>query len=249
MQKLIVVTGSSSGIGKEIVKKFSSNKNKILMIARNERNILSAIYDIKLEIPDADLDYIALDASRPENIANIIHKIESFNKNIDAIICCAGAAYKMKSSTLIEKFEEWKFSYEANILTSMLVLEGLEHLISESGSVILFSSIAAYRGSGGTGAYGAMKAALHSYCHTLAARLGTKGINVNVIAPGYIAETSFFNGSLSKEREKILIQQTMLGRSGKPSDCANLCLYLCSKDGEYITSQIIQVNGGSSHGV
>lgn len=249
MQKLIVVTGANSGIGKEVAKKFVAHKNKVLMIARNENNILKAICDIKKEVPDADLDYVATDISKPENIADIILKIKSFNKKIDGIICCAGSAPPPNNGTLEERFEEWNYSYEANILTAILVLEGLEFLISENGSVILFSSIAAYRGSGGSGAYGAMKAALHSYCYTLAARLGVKGINVNVIAPGYISETHFFNGLLSEEREALLIQQTMLGRPGKPNDCAGLCLYLCSKEGEYITSQIIQINGGSSHGV
>ncbi|HFN0790196.1 TPA: SDR family NAD(P)-dependent oxidoreductase [Klebsiella variicola subsp. variicola] len=249
MNRLIVITGASCGIGKSIVERFSAAGDKVLLIARNENQLIQTISDISSKNEDVELDYIALDVSKVESISLLRKKIDDYGKPVDALICCAGAASLAVGSDIPTVYNEWMDSYNSNVMTAVLTIEGLESIIADNGSIVLFSSIAAYRGSGGSGAYGAMKSALHSYAHTLALRFGTRGINVNVIAPGYISETNFFGDRLTNGRRDMLIKQTILGRPGKPSDCAGLCFYLCSNEGEYITSQIFQINGGSNHGV
>lgn len=249
MNRLIVVTGASSGIGKSIVEKFAKNGDQVLMIARNSDLLLKTISDIKSRVKFADLDYIALDMSKIDSVSYLLEKISKYDRLVSSLICCAGSASPTIGIDISSISNEWIQSFNSNVMTSVFAVEGLSSVLEDDGSIVLFSSIAAYRGSGGTGAYGAMKSALHSYAHTLATRLANRNINVNVIAPGYISETNFFGNHLTNDRKNMLVNQTLLGRSGKPCDCAGLCFYLCSIDSKYITSQILQINGGSNHGI
>ncbi len=250
MNRLIVVTGAGTGIGKATAERFARNSDKVLLIGRRENKLIKAIADIGKKTENTDMDYIALDMSVLQSLHRLRAHIERFDLQISALICCAGSAPTVAGNGDLKMIaQEWHDAYQSNVLTSVLAAEGLEPLMAENGSIVLYSSIAAYRGSGGSGAYGAMKAALHSYAHTLALRLGVRGINVNVIAPGYVAQTDFFGDRLPEARKMELIRQTAMGRPGKPEDAANLGFYLCSDEGAYITSQILQINGGSNHGV
>ena len=143
--------------------------------------------------------------------------------------------------------ELWTGNFRANVLTAVLLTEALRDLLADNGRVLLLSSIAAVRG-GGSGSYGAAKAALHPYAYDLAAALGPRGITANVIAPGYIADTEFFGGGLSEERRRFLVGQTLNGRVGVPEDVASLAHWLASPGGAHVTGQILQVNGGAERG-
>ena len=78
----------------------------------------------------------------------------------------------------------------------------------------------------------------------MAAQLGPEGITVNVVAPGYIADTEFFGDTMTEARRQRLIGQTLVGRAGEPDDIAGAVRFLASPEAAYITGQIIQVNGG-----
>ena len=128
------------------------------------------------------------------------------------------------------------------MLTAVLLTTALEPKLRPGGRVILLSSVAALRGGG---VYGAAKAALHGWAYALAARLGGRGITVNVVAPGYTAGTEFFGESMSPARHATLVGQTLVGRAGEPADVAAAVSYLAAPEAGYVTGQILQVNGGS----
>ena len=112
--------------------------------------------------------------------------------------------------------------------------------------MVNFSSIAAHRG--GSGSYGAAKAAVEAWTLTLAQELGADGITANVIAPGYIEATEFFRGRMTEERRAAIIAQASNGRVGTPSDIAGTALFLASPAAGHITGQILHVNGGTLAG-
>ncbi|MGL6234653.1 MAG: SDR family NAD(P)-dependent oxidoreductase [Segniliparus sp.] len=250
MTRLIVVTGASAGIGKATAQRFVGNGDKVLLVSRRADRLAAAAEELAQGTPEADVGYLACDMSDPGSAARLKEHVVSLGVPIHALVCCVGSAPGADSGSLTSVLAEWREAYEANVLSAVIAVEGLGPLVGDGGSIVLYSSIAAYRGaSSGTGAYGAAKAALHAYVHALAARLGGRGITVNAIAPGYIADTEFFGEGLPAAREAMLVRQTLLGRPGRPGDVAGLAFYLCSPDGAYITSQIIQINGGSGHGV
>ncbi|MFF9286468.1 SDR family NAD(P)-dependent oxidoreductase [Streptomyces griseosporeus] len=249
MSRLIVVTGASAGIGKATAKRFAENKDKVLLVARGDQRLHRAAEEITSDVPGADVEPLALDMSDAKAAQALRERVGAAGLPLGALLCCAGAVPAPGGEDMASVLTEWQEAYRSNVLTSVIAVEGLLPLMADGGSVVLYSSIAAYRGSGGTGAYGAAKAALHSYVHVLATRLGQRGINVNAIAPGYVAGTDLFGDGLPAAREAMLVRQTALGRAGDPVDVAELGFYLCSPAGAYVTSQILQINGGSQHGV
>ncbi|WP_328315555.1 SDR family NAD(P)-dependent oxidoreductase [Streptomyces sp. NBC_00388] len=249
MTRLIVVTGASAGIGKATALRFARNKDRVLMIARREDRLARATEEIRAEVPGADIEPLALDVSDPASVTALQERAAATGQAVSAVVCCAGAVPVQNAEGVESIVREWQDAHQANVMTAVITVEGLVPQLADEASIVLYSSIAAYRGSGGSGGYGAAKAALHSYVHTLSNRLGPRGISVNAVAPGYVADTDLFGGELPADRENTLVRQTLLGRAGDPADVAELSFYLCSRPGGYITSQIVQINGGASHGV
>jgi len=130
------------------------------------------------------------------------------------------------------------------VLTAVLLVEALREAIGKAGGrVVLVSSVAALRGSGG-GGYGAMKAALHAWVYDLARELGPQGGTANVVAPGFVPDTGFWSGRLSAESRQQRAAQTLVGREGTPDEVAALIGWLLGPDGGWMTGQVLSPNGG-----
>ncbi|OLR92681.1 SDR family NAD(P)-dependent oxidoreductase [Actinokineospora bangkokensis] len=248
MSRLIVITGASAGIGKATAHRFAANGDAVLMVGRRETALAAAGDELRAAVGGADVRHVALDMGEVDSVPALQDAVAATGLPVHGLLCCAGGTAGTGEGVKAV-LSEWDEAYRTNVLTAVLATEGLVDQLADGASVVLYSSIAAYRGSGGTGAYGAAKAALHSYVHTLANRLGPRRITANAIAPGYVAETDFFDGAIDPDREAALVRQSVVGRAGVPGDVAGLAFYLCSPEAAYVTSQIIQVNGGQRHGV
>jgi 3-oxoacyl-[acyl-carrier protein] reductase len=140
--------------------------------------------------------------------------------------------------------QDWLASFESNVLTAVLLVEALREAIESSGGrVVLLSSVAALRGSGG-GPYGAAKAALHAFVYDLARELGSRGGTANVVAPGFVPDTEFWAGRLTNESRRERAAQTLVGREGTPEEVASLIAWLLGPDGGWVTGQVLSPNGG-----
>ncbi|MFD7132056.1 SDR family NAD(P)-dependent oxidoreductase [Streptomyces sp. NPDC059894] len=249
MPRLITVTGAGSGIGKATAARFAANGDSVLLVGRRFDRLNATADELKSVAGSVPVHTLPADLSDEAGARRLREHVEALGRPVDGVVCCAGAAAPSGDGRLPSVAAEWHDAYLSNVMTAVLTVEALVPLLADHASIVLYSSIAAYRGSAGTGSYGAAKAALHSYTHHLATRLGPRGVSVNAIAPGYVAGTEFFGDRMTPAREATLVRQTAMRRAGAPDDVAGLALFLCSPEGAYITSQILQVNGGSQHGV
>jgi 3-oxoacyl-[acyl-carrier protein] reductase len=163
---------------------------------------------------------------------------------VDVLINNAGAYVGGDDSTPAALAAHWRANFDSNVITAVLLTNALLPLLRRPGArIILTSSIAAQRGGGGP--YSAAKAALHGYVLDLATRLSPDGITANVISPGYVTDSEFFDGRMTEEGHAQRVAATLVKRAGVPDDIAEAVRWLAGPGGGFVTGQIINVNGGS----
>ncbi|MCL6733850.1 SDR family NAD(P)-dependent oxidoreductase [Streptomyces neyagawaensis] len=245
MARNVVISGGGTGIGLAAARAFAESGDRVLLLGRRAEVLEKAGVDRALTYA-ADL----ADAERVRGVAEFVGR--EFG-TVDVLIHSAGGNGGLEPAAegddpLDTVAHDWQVNFRLNTLTAVLLTEALrERLASPGGRVLFLSSIAAYRGSG-SGAYAASKAALHPYAFDLARELGSRGITVNVVAPGYIEDTEFFGGAIQEARRARLVAETSTGRAGTPADVADTLHWLASPGAGHITAQILQVNGGAERG-
>jgi len=240
-EKTVLVTGGSRGIGKAIVKAFAdSGANVVINYVSSEKSANELVEEIlnaggKALAVQADVSKF-LDAER------LIEKsIEAFGK-IDVLINNSG----ITKDNLMLRMTEEDFDRVINVNlkgTWNMCKNITRHFLkNRSGSIINITSVVGLIGNPGQANYVASKAGVIGLTKTLSKEFGSRNIRVNAIAPGFI-ETEMTN-ELNDEVKKLYLNQIPLGRFGGTEDIANACLFLASEQANYITGQVISVNGG-----
>lgn len=243
MSRIVVISGGGTGIGLATAEHFVRDGDQAVLIGRRKE-----VLDAAAERLGSAAAAVTADLTDERDAARVRDLLAERYGRVDVLVNNAGGNVGLGGGAAeLSLAELWTGNFRANVLTAVLLTEALRDLLADNGRVLLLSSIAAIRG-GGSGSYGAAKAALHPYAYDLAAALGARGITVNVVAPGFIADTEFFGGGLSEERRRTLVGQTLNGRVGVPEDVASLVHWLASPGGAHVTGQILQVNGGAERG-
>lgn len=239
--KTILITGASRGIGKETASLFANQGANLILFARNLSHLqdlqhsLTSLYDTKIQV-------FSCDVSNQNQVKEIFSELRSNKVNIDAIVNNAGI---MKDAMLGMATEELMHEiYNINVFGSMFISQQASKFMlkNRKGSIINLSSIVGTNGNKGQTVYASSKAAIIGFTKSLSKELAIFGIRVNAIAPGFI-ETDMTAGMDPKfyEKNKSMIG---MGRMGKPEDIAKVALFLASDLSEYVTGQIIGVDGG-----
>ena len=245
MARNVVISGGGTGIGLAAALAFAADGDRVLLLGRRAEVLEKA------QGPGA-LTYGA-DLGDVDAVRGVVGFVERELGTVDVLIHGAGGTGQLEPAleggdALDAVAHDWTVNFRLNVLTAVLLTEGLkERLASPGGRVLFVSSIAAYRGSG-SGAYGAAKAGLHPYAHDLARELGPRGITANVVAPGYVEDTEFFGAAIDPARRERLVGDTLNGRAGAPGDVAATLHWLASAGAGHVTSQVVQVNGGAERG-
>src|SRR5688572_988500 len=230
-----VVTGGGSGIGAAIARALACNGHDLTLVGRRSVPLEVTAGHIAAAA-ERPVRWLPLDLTQPadaEALADI--------GKVDVLVCAAGAVLDPGGDSLADVAACWRANFDANVLTAVMAVEALADQIRPGGAVGLVGSIAAQRG--GRGPYGAAKAALHGYLYDLAARLGPRGVTVNLVCPGYVDGTDLFGGPPSDVDMARRVGETLTGRVGTPQDIADAVLFLVQA--RHVTGQIIAVNGGA----
>jgi len=235
-EKLAVISGGGTGIGAAIAAALSSAGYSVIIAGRRPEP-LAAVASSR-----PGVEPVVADVSDPAQVGTVVAAVG--DRPVDVLVNNAGGFVGANGSTLDDVAAQWRATFDTNVMTAVVLTEALlPSLRRPGGRVILMSSIAAQRGGGGP--YSAAKAALHGWVLDLAAAVGPSGITANVISPGYIEATEFFGARLTPAGHRARIDQTLVGRAGRPDDIASAVLWLAGESGGYVTGQIINVNGGS----
>ena len=238
--KNIIITGASGGIGSEIARTLAGHNTRLILIYNRHFRDAEKLRD---ELSSrCEVSIFKCDLTNTNEINNISNEIISQYKVIDCLINCAGVSLSQQVQDITDP--DYHFVIDNNLKSCIMMTKYIsKNMISnKNGKIINISSIWGKVGASMESLYSASKGAINSFTLSLAKELGPSNITVNAICPGLI-DTSM-NAEYSSKDLQNIIDSTPISRIGKPKDVANLVAFLCSNEADFITGQIITIDGG-----
>ena len=243
-KKKVIITGGTSGIGKEIAILFAKNGADVVIFGTNHKRAELTVDEIKKNRINNDQDVIVklVDVAKTHDVQIAIEEVLADWHQIDVLVNNAGIT---KDNLLIKmKEEEWDQVLNVNLKsvfnTCRCVIRKM--LKQKSGKIINISSVIGLTGNAGQVNYAASKSGIIGFTKSLAQEVARKNICINCIAPGYVL-TPMTEKLPDSVKEKIL-EMIPLKRFGLTADIANSVLFLASHFSDYITGQVLSVDGG-----
>jgi len=245
MQTYALITGGSKGLGKAIALKFAQNNINIGITGRDSKALEETASIIRKTGVECHVFVADL------NVESDIKKLaqEAFSKVEYWKILVNNAGYAIKKPLLELKLEDWDYIQNVNIrsvfqLSKLMAPKMIEN---KKGKIINISSLSAFFGTPGMGAYGVSKASLNQLTRTMAVEWGPFNIQTNAICPTIVMTD--MGKSIWKNPDNVTMKNDFLGRIpagrfGYPEDVANLAFFLASKESDYMNGQSIPLEGG-----
>ena len=238
--RVAFVTGGSRGIGRAIALKLCRAGFEIVVASPEVEN--NELVAGEIRALNGEAMTLNLDVTSPESVKEGFAKVIKDKSRIDVLVNNAGIARDGLAVRM--KLADWqlvlKINLEGAFLCSQQALASM--MRARWGRIVNISSVVGQAGSVGQANYSASKAGLIGLTKSLAQEMGSRGITVNAIAPGYI-DTDMTRG-LPEELKQKMLSTVPLGRMGTPEDIANAVNFLVSEEASYITGHVLAVNGG-----
>lgn len=237
-KKIAVVTGGTSGIGKEIVKELLENGCKVVTCYHNNE---VAAKETEKELNNEKLTIIKCDVSNEIEVMNMYRIIKEKYGKIDYLINNAG--------TFIDNFikdfniDDFRKVLDTNLLGKVICTKHACDIMNENGAIINISSHLGVKPCAESSAYCAAAAGIINFTKATAIEFADKKIRANSICPAFTPTPLSLRGWKQEEINKKL-EETPLGRFATPEDTAKLCLFLLSNDASFITGENIWISGG-----
>lgn len=240
-RKTAFITGASRGIGRAIALRLAKDGfNIVVNYSKSEKSAEEVVNEVKKYGVDAMA--VKCDVSQYEDVEKAIDEIVKKFGNIDVVVNNAG----ITKDNLILKMSEsdWDEVIDVNLKGTFNVIKfASKYMIKKrKGKIINITSVVGMIGNAGQANYAASKAGVIGLTKSAAKELASRGITVNAVAPGFI-ETDMTN-VLKEEIKENMLKSIPLKRAGKLEDVAELVAFLASDASDYITGQVINVDGG-----
>ncbi len=239
--KVVLVTGSSRGIGKAIAQAFGENNAMVILNGGKDKHALVETCE-EFKRKNIKCDYFFTDIANYEETENMINQIYLKYKKIDILVNNAGISYIGLLTDM--NYDEWRNLMGVNVDSLFNCCKNIvpKMVSAQNGIIINISSMWGINGASCEVAYSASKGAVNSFTKALARELGPSGIRVNAVACGVI--DTEMNNWLNSEEKFELAEEISLMRFGKVSEVADMVLFLASEKSSFLTGQVITLDGG-----
>ncbi|MDQ7038726.1 MAG: 3-oxoacyl-[acyl-carrier-protein] reductase [Aquificota bacterium] len=239
--KTALVTGSTRGIGRATAKRLAEAGARVVVTGRVEERAREVASRLREETGSEAVG-VGLDVGDPESIERAYSKVKEIFGGVDILVNNAGINRDVLFVRM--KPEDWEEVIRVNLTGTFLMTQKVvrDMMKKRWGRIINLSSVVGFTGNVGQANYTATKAGIVGFTKTLAKELAGRNITVNAVAPGFI-ETDMTE-ALPEEVKEAYLKQIPMGRFGRPEDVANVVVFLASDLADYITGEVIHVNGG-----
>ena len=238
--KVVIITGASQGIGRTMATIFAESKANVVCVARSEKKIEELSMKIKsqggLAMP------AVCDISDGDSFSRTIKSVVDQFGKLDVLVNNAGIT---RDALLMRMNEsQWDEVIQTNLKVTFFGMKAAIRPMMKNkfGRIINITSIVGLTGNPGQANYAASKAGLIGMTQSIAKEVGSRGITVNCIAPGWI--DTEMTEELPENSKKDLLDRIPISKIGKPEDIAYAAVFLASNEASYITGQTITVDGG-----
>ena len=238
--QVALVTGASRGLGKAIALALAAEGASIAAVARSEDALKDTVETIRAA--GGTIEPYAVDVADSASVDAAVEKIAARFQHIDILVNNAGVTRDGLLARMTG--EAWDAVINTNLKGAFHLTRPVGRLMvkQRSGKIVNISSVIGLMGNAGQANYAASKAGLIGFSKSVAREFASRGITCNVVCPGFI--DTDMTKDLSDELNKKLLERIPLQRLGKPEDIAGVVAFLCSPAANYITGQILTVDGG-----
>jgi len=243
VERVALVTGASRGIGRAIAIALARQNAKVIINYKGNKEAAIEVQEL-IRQSGAETQLVQADVSSSEQVQEMMEKILKEYGRLDILVNNAG----INRDTLLMRMkeEDWAQVMQTNLTSAFYCLKAAVRpmMKQRSGKIINISSVVGLHGNVGQANYAAAKAGIIGLTKSAAKELAPRGIMVNAVAPGFIITD--MTKQLPSEIQDKIISGIPLGYLGKPEDVANLVVFLAGPGADYITGQVISVDGGMS---
>jgi len=241
--KVAIITGASRGIGKQIAYAFAQQGCAIAFTYLNSEDAATVVQN-EIEALGVTCRAYQFDASNFEAVHEMVEQVQKDFGHIDILVNNAGVT---RDTLLLRMTEnQWDYVLEKNLKSAFNFIHAVAPVMikQRKGSIISMSSVVGLHGNAGQANYAASKAGIVALTQSMAQELGSRGIRVNALAPGFI-QTDMTAG-LDEASVQSILQRIPLRRAGAPAEVAQVAVFLASDMSSYVSGQVIRVDGAMS---